>query len=101
MKATKRVPGLREVKSTHSIGMRSIPKVQRSSYLELYTLGREKERWTKEISELDRKRGIAVKQLESVLKRVILLQKETSEEGNDKIRRTVSGKPIKTMAMTY
>jgi len=101
MKTNKRISGLREIKSTHSIGMRSIPKVQRSSYLELYTLGREKDRWEREIAELDRRRSIAMKQMESVLKRIILLQKETSEEGSAKARRTVPGKPLRTVAMTY
>ena len=48
MRGLQQISSLRNIKSIHSVGARSIPKVQRSSYLELYMLRREKDRLEKE-----------------------------------------------------
>ena len=92
---------LRGIKSIHSAGIRSIPKVQRSGYLDLYTLGREKDRLEKEISSLDKRRTAAATQSDSVIKRIIQLQKETGEEERAKTRKSMPAKPLKTMAIKY
>ena len=101
MKGTLQTPGVREIKSAHSVGARSIPKAQRSSYLELYVLGSEKNRLEKEIFALDKRRDVAKKRLDSACKRIKKLQKETHERQKIKTYRDVPTKPLKTMAINY
>lgn len=101
MKGTLQIPGSRDIKSIHSVGARSIPKVQRSSYLELYMLRREKDRLEKEIFALDKRRNTANRQLDSINKRIEKLQKETHEEQKIKTYRSVPTRPLKTMAINY
>ena len=80
MKGILQVTGVREIKSIHSAGLRSIPKVQRSAYLELYMHQREKDRLAKEIFLLDKKRNTAKRLLNSIDKRIEKLQTETHED---------------------
>ena len=101
MKTILQTQGVRNIKSIHSIGASSIPKVQRSSYLELYILGSEKNRLEKEIFALDKRRNTAKKQLDSVCKRIKKLQKETHEAQEIKTHRDVPTKPLRTMAINY
>jgi hypothetical protein len=101
MKGTLQTPGVREIKSVHSVGARSIPKARRSSYLELYVLGSEKDRLEKEIFALDKRRDAAKKRLDSACKRIKKLQKETHERQKIKTYRDVPTKPLKTMAINY
>ena len=68
MKGMLEIPSVRDIKSIHSAGARSIPKVQRSSYLELYMLKREKDRLEKEIFALDKRNNTANRQLSSISK---------------------------------
>jgi hypothetical protein len=79
--------------------------VQRSGYLDLYTLGREKDRLDKEILALDRRRTSAARQLGNVVKRVVQLQKETREEKPAKTHKSAYSAPhakhLKTMSMKY
>ncbi len=63
MRGIQQMPGLKDIKSIHSIGARSIPKVQRSSYLELYILRREKDRLEKEVFALGKRKTAADRQL--------------------------------------
>jgi len=101
MKGALRMPGIRDIKNIRSIGVRSIPKVQRSSYLELYGLRREKDRWEKELFALDKRRNVANRQLESIDKRIEKLQKEAQEEQKIKTHRSIPTRPLKTMAINY
>ncbi|MEW6003229.1 MAG: hypothetical protein AB1638_11380 [Nitrospirota bacterium] len=101
MREIQRMPGIRDMKSVHSIGARSIPKVQRSSYLELYMLRREKDRLEKEIFAIDKRRSAAYKQLDSIDKRIEKLQKEVREEQKIKTYRSIPTRPLKTMAINY
>jgi len=101
MRRIQQVLGVRDIKSIHSVGARSIPKVQRSSYLELYMLKREKDRLEKEIFALDKRRNSANRQLNSVNKRIEKLQKEVHEEQKIKTYRNAPTKPLKTMAIKY
>jgi peptidoglycan hydrolase CwlO-like protein len=101
MRGIQQVLGVREIKSIHSVGARSIPKVQRSSYLELYMLRREKDRLEKEIFALDKRRDTANRQLNSINKRIEKLQKEVHEEQKIKTYRSVPTRPLKTMAIKY
>ena len=101
MRGIQQMPGVRDIKSIHSVGARSIPKVQRSSYLELYMLRREKDRLEKEMFALDKRRNAANKQLNSINNRIEKLQKETHEEQKIKTYRSVPTRPLKTMAINY
>lgn len=107
MKLKRPISSLREIKSIHSAGIRGIPKVQRSGYLDLYTLGREKDRLENEIAGLDKRRTAAAKQLDNIVKRVVQLQKETREEEHTKAQKSIRGlhsmraKSLKTMDIKY
>lgn len=68
--------GIRNVKTLQSISARSIPRAQRSSYLELYLMIEKKRRLEKEISILNVRETIARKQLTSINKRIDILQSE-------------------------
>jgi len=101
MRGIQQISSLGNIKSIHSVGARSIPKVQRSSYLELYILRREKDRLEKEVFALDKKKTAADRQLNSIVKRIQRLQKETHEEQKIKTYRGISARPLKTMAIHY
>lgn len=101
MRGIQQMPGIRDIKSIHSVGARSIPKVQRSSYLELYMLRREKDKLEKEIFALDKRRNAANRQLNSINNRIEKLQKETHEEQKIKTYRSIPTRPLKTMAINY
>jgi len=101
MVRTQRTLSAKSIMSLRSVGARSIPKSQRSSYLELYTLGTEKDRLEKEIFALDKRRDTAKRQLDSVKKRIKKLQKEVYQEQEVKTHKCVPTKPLKTMAINY
>ncbi|MBI5748246.1 MAG: hypothetical protein HZA00_03900 [Nitrospinae bacterium] len=101
MRGILQIPDIRNIKSIHTIGARSIPKVQRSSYLELYMLRREKDRLEKEIFGLDKRVSTAKRQLNSINQRIEKLQKETHEEQKIKTYRGIPTKPLKTMPVNY
>jgi hypothetical protein len=101
MKGMLQTPSARNIKSIHSIGARSIPKAQRSGYLELYILVSERNRLEKEIFALDKRRSTAKRQLNSVCKRIKKLQKETHEAQEIKTHRGAPTKPLRTMAINY
>jgi len=101
MKGILQMPGIRDIRSIHSVGARSIPKIQRSSYLELYMFRREKDRLEKEIYVLDKRRSAAKRQLDSINQRIEKLQKEVYEEQKIKTYRGIPTRPLKTMAINY
>ena len=101
MRGIQQMPGVRDIKSIHSVGARSIPKVQRSSYLELYMLRREKDGLEKKIFALDKRRNAANRQLNSINNRIEKLQKEVHEEQKIKPYRSIPTRPLKTMAISY
>lgn len=102
MKKLLYTPGLQDIKSIHCAGVRSIPKAQRSSYLDLYTLAREKERAEKEASLLNRKRISAHRRLRLINERMETLRKEIFEKDKgDGPKHTFGKKPFKKMAVKY
>lgn len=101
MKGMLQIPSIRDIKSIHSTGTWSIPKVQRSSYLELYMLKREKDRLEKELFALDKRRNTANRQLSSINKGIEKIQKEVHEEQKIKTYRDIPARPVKTMAINY
>jgi len=101
MKGILQTPGVRNIKSIHSVGARSIPKVQRSSYLELYALGREKDRLVKEIIALEQRKETAQRQLGSINVRIESARKEIHEQQQVGPNTRTHAKPLKTMAINY
>ena len=101
MRGIQQMPGLKDIKSIHSIGARSIPKVQRSNYLDLYILRREKDRLEKEVFALDKRKTAADRQFNSIVKRIEKLQKETHDEQKVKTYKQISARPLKPMAINY
>jgi len=101
MKGILHVTGSKEIKNMHSVGARSIPKAQRSAYLELYMHKREKDRLEKEIFVLDKRRNTAQRLLDSINKRIEKLQTETHGERKIKTYRSIPTKPLKTLSIQY
>ena len=101
MKGIQRVTSVRDIKSIHSIGGSSVPKSQRSAYLELYVSGREKDRLEKEIFVLNKRMTTAQKLLNSVYKRIEKLQSEVREEQATKTCKSVPAKPMKKLSIQY
>ncbi len=98
MRGVTDVSGLREIRSLHSTGKRSIPRVQSSAYLDLYMLGKERERLEKEAALLE-KRGLAIrKRLQDIQRQAERLEKSASQTevraGEDE-RRGKRGSPEK------
>ncbi len=101
MRGIQQVASVREIKSIRSIGARSIPKAQRSTYLELYMHRREKDRLEKELFLLDKRRATAKKLLNSINKRLEKLQTEANEEQKVKTCMNIPTKPLKTLSIQY
>lgn len=101
MKGIQQMPCLRDIKGMHSIGARSIPKAQRSDYLELYMVRKEKDRLEKEIFALDKKRSAALRQLNNINQRIEKLQKEANEKQKINSRGGAPVRPLKTMTINY
>lgn len=91
MKGVSEISGLRSIKSMHSSGKRSIPRVQSSAYLDLYMLRKEKDRLEKEIYILDRRKRDIQKKLDEVNKQMDKLQ-QAEAEGKERVVREF-GKP--------
>ena len=101
MRGMQEVSNLRDIKSLHSVGARSIPKVQRSSYLDIYVLQREKSRLEKEIFVLDKRRSAVARHLDGVRKRFEKLEKESRQNENIKTYGKIPPKPLKSMSIKY
>ncbi len=94
--------GARDIRNIRSAGIRAIPKIHRSNYLELYMLSNEKGRLGRECYLLDRKGKTTRTLIKSINKRMNKLQKETYEEQqNIKSHSKASPKSLKTMRINY
>ncbi|MDO9463962.1 MAG: hypothetical protein Q7J67_01495 [bacterium] len=80
MKDVNSLPGLHKLRTMFSAKKRSIPKVQSSGYLDLYMLGKEKERLLKEDERLDMRKDTLKKRLEEIDLEMNQLQ-EVSKSG--------------------
>ena len=101
MKRLSQIPGIAHIKSAHSIGVRSIPKVQRSPYLELYMLRNEKDRLKREICALDKRRNALKKQLDSTSARIEKLQAEVDQQRAVKVCKSQPIGSFKKVAIDY
>ena len=73
------ISGLRNIRSMHSTGKRSLPKNQSSAYLDLYMLNKEKERLLKEDERLSMRKDTIRKRLEEMELEMNRLQKQKAE----------------------
>ncbi|MCX5815886.1 MAG: hypothetical protein NTX75_06525 [Proteobacteria bacterium] len=101
MKALHEIATIKNIRSMHSIGARSIPKVQRSPYLDLYTLKKEKDRLEKETFILEKKRKIAGRLLSDINKLIAGLQEEIRGDGEIKTVKHTKANPLRTMSVRY
>ena len=103
MKGVSEISGLRSIKSMHSSGKRSIPRVQSSAYLDLYMLRKEKDRLEKEIYILDKRKKDIQKKLDDVNKQMEKLQKAEAERKEKVLQEfeKPSEKEWKTMKLKY
>jgi predicted nucleic acid-binding Zn-ribbon protein len=103
MKGVSEISGLRSIKSMHSSGKRSIPRVQSSAYLDLYMLRKEKDRLEKEIYILDKRKKDILKKLDDINKEMDKLQKQEAETKEKVLQEFVkpSEKEWKTMKLKY
>ena len=86
------VPGARDMKTIHSAGIRSIPKSQRSMYLDLFILSQERDRMDKEHMVVSKRHRLLGKQLGSVNRRLDKLQEELVRERE--LKQGKLGKPL-------
>jgi predicted nuclease with TOPRIM domain len=110
MKDVNSLKGIHGVRTMQSRKKRSIPRVQSSTYLDLYILGKEKERLLKEDRKLSMRKDDIKRRLEEIEQETNKLQESgaTSKAGKDT---TSSGrafaqtngvkKEFKTMALSY
>lgn len=101
MKKLQQITGFRDIKNIHTVGVTCVPKKQRSAYLELYVLKREKDRLEKEIFVMEKRKGTAERQLYIIKKRVETLQKEMLIDPEMKTPRSSREKVFRTMPITY
>lgn len=95
------IRGVTDIKSARSIGARSMPKTQTSSYLDLYVIIREKEMLAKELSALEKRKKAIENRLTLLSKRIKDLQKEEPGEEKAEAEKGRTVKPLKTMAIRY
>lgn len=97
------ISGLRNIRSMHSMGKRSIPRVASSAYLDLYMLRKEKERLEKEDAILGKRKAGIQKRLEDIKKEMEVLeglaQKEKGQQ--DRCRKEPQEKRWKRMPLGY
>lgn len=101
MKTIQQLPNLSDIKSVRSIGATSIPKIKRPGHLELYVLGREKDRLEKELAALNKRRNTVKKSLTGINKQIEKLQKQTYERTKNKNCESTSPKTLKTLTVNY
>ena len=92
MKKQVLIHGARDVKTIHSAGIRSIPKSQRSMYLDLFILSQERDRMDKEHMVVSKRHHLLRKQLSSVNRRLDKLQDELARERE--LQQGQMGKPF-------
>ncbi len=97
------ISGLRNVRSMHSTGKRSIPRVQSSAYLDLYMLRKEKDRLEKEVYILDKRKNGIQKRLDEINTEMEKLEKAEAirREATPEALKKPSRKGWKTMRLKY
>ena len=91
------ISGLRNIRSMHSEGKRSIPMVASSAYLDLYMLRKEKERLEKEDANLEKRKAGIRKRLDHIKKQEMGWQAGQREV----VKEETQKKKWKKMALSY
>jgi len=110
MRDVNNLPGLHALRTMFSSRKRSMPKVQSSAYLELFMLGKEKERLLKESERLSMRDAVIKKRLEEIDQETNRLQ-GAEDTGRANANISSSGRPFtekdgakkewKKMALNY
>ena len=101
------IGGLRNIRSMHSSGKRSIPRVESSAYLDLYMLRKEEERLEKEDAILEKRKVAIQKRLEDIKKEKEALEglykqeKEQQAGPKEVTNEEPQEKKWKKMALSY
>ncbi|MDD3978387.1 MAG: hypothetical protein PHI15_09600 [Methanomicrobium sp.] len=101
MKDLSEIATVRNLRSMHSIGARSVPKVQRSPYLDLYVLKKEKDRLEKEMTLLEKRKKINGRLLSGVSELINRLQTEVQEDQGIKTIKHTKSNTLRTMPIKY
>lgn len=101
MKTIQQLPNLSDIKSMHSIGATSILKIKRPPHLDLYVLGREKDRLEKELAVLNKRRNTVKKNLAGVNDQIEKLQRETFQQQKSKDCERAPQTSLKTLTVNY
>ena len=101
MKRIQQVKDIRDIKGMRSVGARSVPKVQRSGYLELYTFAREKGRLEKDLFALDKRKNGIQKRLADINEWMEKLRQETSVGQKTGAVKNIPARRIKMLAVKY
>lgn len=101
MRNMKAIANLGNIRSMNTVGARSIPKAQRSIYLDLYVIKKEKDRLEGEMFVLDKKRKIVSQLLADIEKRLHKLQEEMKDVRETKKEKQARRDGIRTMPIKY
>jgi hypothetical protein len=107
MRGVTDVSGLREIRSLHTTGKRSIPGSQNSAYLDLYMLEKEKGRLEKEAALLEKRSQAIRKRLGEIQRQAESLKKSASQPEGRKGKDERGGEPSspgkkwKTFSLNY
>jgi hypothetical protein len=98
-----KLKGLRETRTLQGSKKRSMPRAQNATYLDIFILGKERDRLDKEIIIIDKRKTSMSRRLDE-----IAIEMKSLEEAENRGKRTSPGKSKrcpakgwKTMAMTY
>jgi len=101
MKDISGIATVRNLRSMHSVGARSVPKAQRSPYLDLYVLKKEKDRLEKEMTLLEKRKMINGRLLSDVNKLIAGLQTEVQADQEIKTVKHTKSNTLRTMPIKY
>jgi hypothetical protein len=98
-----KLKGLRETRTLQGSKKRSMPRAQNATYLDIFILGKERDRLDKETIVIDKRKASMRSRLDE-----IVIEIKNLEEAENRGKRAASGKSQrgpakgwKTMAMTY
>jgi hypothetical protein len=101
MKQYKQRHGATILQSIHTAQVSSVPKAQRSTYLELYVLGRERSRLMQEMKALDARREVIAQHLKNISKQIGSMQQDVAKEQQEAAGVRIPSQPVKTVDISY
>ena len=101
MKRCKQRHGATILQSIHTAHVSSVPKAQRSAYLDLYVLGRERDRLTQEMRALDDRREVIAQHLKNINRQIGSMQQDVAKEQQEAAGVRIPSQPVKTLDINY